>query len=278
MPIKLISLKCPNCGANLDAPGESKTFYCMYCGSPVYVDDGSEKLQVDARVSGDITAKVSANINLYDEAEMRRLDMEEKRRLRDEIEAYRKRWKKQVAALTLIVAVAGFIVGVSSGDESQAVPLLWGEGMGKTFLVAIPAVVFLFLRRPGRIEQAHNIGIGAAFKPNKDALLRMLDDDGQIDYNEYAKQWKQQLVAYPITVALLFLLLVFLIRIESWLRNIVSIDLSHSFYSVEVAIVLIMMALLVAGPIYLYLRRPSKYVQSYVRTANRKNANNDKGE
>ena len=39
--MKLLSMKCPECGATLDRPDDRKMFFCTYCGSKILLDDGS---------------------------------------------------------------------------------------------------------------------------------------------------------------------------------------------------------------------------------------------
>ena len=44
--MKLIEMKCPGCGASLQAEEGRKTIYCQYCGTPVQVDDESLRIHV----------------------------------------------------------------------------------------------------------------------------------------------------------------------------------------------------------------------------------------
>lgn len=39
--IKMVSLKCPDCGANLSIEEDRKQCFCQYCGSKILIDDGS---------------------------------------------------------------------------------------------------------------------------------------------------------------------------------------------------------------------------------------------
>ena len=46
--MKLVSLRCPNCHANVNTEiGERTTFFCPYCGSEVYVDDEVQRVEVN---------------------------------------------------------------------------------------------------------------------------------------------------------------------------------------------------------------------------------------
>jgi DNA-directed RNA polymerase subunit RPC12/RpoP len=42
MSYKLISVKCPECGASLDVEPERKQLYCSYCGSKILIDNDHE--------------------------------------------------------------------------------------------------------------------------------------------------------------------------------------------------------------------------------------------
>ena len=37
--MKLISIKCPNCGGNLNLEKDNEVIYCNYCQSQIYVDE-----------------------------------------------------------------------------------------------------------------------------------------------------------------------------------------------------------------------------------------------
>ncbi len=272
MPVKLISLKCPNCGGELEMPTESETFYCKYCGSLLYADDDSKKLQIDAKVSGSITA----NINFRDEAEIRKLEIAEQQRQQSEIEAYRERWKKQVKTVPLIVAILSIFAGAAIGDKSKPIAYQWGQGIAASMYLVLPAAVILFFRRPNKFEQTHNAGFGTLLKPNNDALLRMLDENGLEDYSRYLKNWKRQLAAYPIALILPAFLARVLARVESWYCRLASIERFEPLVSIRRVLLAVFLIVLFAGPILLFIRRPSKYIQSYVRTIKSKDMRNSR--
>jgi len=63
--MKLISVKCPNCNANLKIKQNSKKMQCEYCGSTVLLDDGT--IKVKHIVEGQITEEqefINAATNL----------------------------------------------------------------------------------------------------------------------------------------------------------------------------------------------------------------------
>lgn len=44
--MKLISLKCPDCGANLDVDAERSFCFCQYCGHKILIDDEVRRSEV----------------------------------------------------------------------------------------------------------------------------------------------------------------------------------------------------------------------------------------
>ena len=45
--MKLISVKCPNCGSKLEFTPNSKTVTCEYCGYDIMVDDEVKRIKLD---------------------------------------------------------------------------------------------------------------------------------------------------------------------------------------------------------------------------------------
>lgn len=45
--MKLVSIKCPSCGADLEINAEAKQAFCTYCGTKVFVDDEVQHVQYD---------------------------------------------------------------------------------------------------------------------------------------------------------------------------------------------------------------------------------------
>ena len=39
--VEVVTLTCPNCGGNLEVPGDWGKCYCRYCGTPILIHDGS---------------------------------------------------------------------------------------------------------------------------------------------------------------------------------------------------------------------------------------------
>ena len=43
MAIEMISLSCPNCGANLQVASDRESFFCEYCGQKILVSDSNHQ-------------------------------------------------------------------------------------------------------------------------------------------------------------------------------------------------------------------------------------------
>ena len=43
MAVEMISLSCPNCGANLQVASDRESFFCEYCGQKIYVSDSNHQ-------------------------------------------------------------------------------------------------------------------------------------------------------------------------------------------------------------------------------------------
>lgn len=53
--MKLVSAKCPNCGAKISVPGENEKVLCQFCGYDIFVEDAIQKYKLE--ISGQIEVK-----------------------------------------------------------------------------------------------------------------------------------------------------------------------------------------------------------------------------
>ena len=96
--IKTISLKCPECNANLSVDGDLKQCFCQYCGTKILIDDGSTThtyRQVDEARLKEAEVQQLLELKKLEIAEQKRLD--KKKRL------------KTLALVTLGLVVAAYI-------------------------------------------------------------------------------------------------------------------------------------------------------------------------
>lgn len=73
--MKLINLKCSNCGADLQVDPERKQIYCMYCGTKLLVED--ETINITSRIVDEARLKEA-------EVRLKELEYEHERELREE--------------------------------------------------------------------------------------------------------------------------------------------------------------------------------------------------
>lgn len=261
MSVKLIALTCPRCGGSLEMPVDSDTFYCKYCGALVYADDGSTKIQIDANVRSSIDANVKADVKLHDEAEMRRIELEDRRA---NVEAYRKRWRRQIWEIPALSFLVGALLFAASMDET-------GQGSDiPAFLTILSwalTPVYLFLTRPSKYEKTLASGYGMGSRPNRDALLRKLDGAGREDYSEYLRRWRRQVIAYPISLVMVFALARLLVWVEVAVCHFTGAEGYEPLLTARKVLAAVFFAILLVGPWLLYARRPGRYLEDYVRTS-----------
>lgn len=123
--MKIISLKCPECGADIDIEEGHRQCFCKYCGTKILIDDGNS----------------TYTYRKVDEARIKEAEVEKAIRLKElELELYDKKSKedkkrtgrKRMNSITLIVviiALALLLIGRITGNEDYSlfgyVCLLW---------------------------------------------------------------------------------------------------------------------------------------------------------
>lgn len=96
--MKLISLTCPNCNANLDDIDSSRPFcYCQYCGTKIALDDGT----------------IRKETHIYDEAKIKETESSERVKMREmDIEREHSNQMNAILKYILIFAAVLFVVGI----------------------------------------------------------------------------------------------------------------------------------------------------------------------
>lgn len=96
--MKLISLTCPNCNANLDDIDSSRPFcYCQYCGTKIALDDGT----------------IRKETHIYDEAKIKETESSERVKMREmDIEREHSKQMNTILKYVLIFAAVLFVVGI----------------------------------------------------------------------------------------------------------------------------------------------------------------------
>lgn len=96
--MKLISLTCPNCNANLDDIDSSRPFcYCQYCGTKIALDDGT----------------IRKETHIYDEAKIKETESSERVKMREmDVEREHSKQMNEMLKYVLIFAAVLFVVGI----------------------------------------------------------------------------------------------------------------------------------------------------------------------
>lgn len=96
--MKLISLTCPNCNANLDDIDPSRPFcYCQYCGTKIALDDGT----------------IRKETHIYDEAKIKETESSERVKMREmDLEREHSKQINEILKYVLIFAAVLFVVGI----------------------------------------------------------------------------------------------------------------------------------------------------------------------
>lgn len=96
--MKLISLTCPNCNANLDDIDSSSPFcYCQYCGTKIALDDGT----------------IRKETHIYDEAKIKETESSERVKMREmDIECEHSKQMNAILKYVLIFAAVLLAIGL----------------------------------------------------------------------------------------------------------------------------------------------------------------------
>lgn len=115
--VKMVSLKCPECGARLSIEEGHRQCFCQYCGTKIMLDDGSK----------------TYTYHRVDEARLKEAEVEERIRLKElEIEEQRRISKEKTklfkikASIILgiigaILMVVGFVGGEATGNPDSSI-------------------------------------------------------------------------------------------------------------------------------------------------------------
>lgn len=149
MSLKLVPMICPECGGQIQIPPDIDTAYCTYCGTKIFVDDGSKTI----------------HIHNYDEAELRRIEIEEQRRKEEkaereererqarieaerhseELARYKKKWRTVLVSTIAFVLVSVYIVDLLPTAVQDAIYLTTG-------IIVLFVWPGLFIKRPSKFR------------------------------------------------------------------------------------------------------------------------------
>lgn len=109
--MKIVSLKCPGCGADINVDYGRKNIFCEYCGKKIFIDDEVKRTEH--------TENINVTYRKIDEAKIREADarikeaeIRERRELRRDQKRIAKKKKHRFVKWAIIVIIA---VGVVKG-------------------------------------------------------------------------------------------------------------------------------------------------------------------
>lgn len=103
--MKLYQLKCPACGGNIEIEQDKEYCFCIYCGTKIYINDGTQKIEINKNINYHKTYTDEAKI-LKIEAEER---MTERKYANEQEERKQKKWSD---IRTAIIVFSCFIVAL----------------------------------------------------------------------------------------------------------------------------------------------------------------------
>ena len=96
--MKLINLKCSNCGAALEIDPERTQAFCSYCGAKLFIDD--ENINITNRIVDEARIKEA-------EVRLKELEYQHERELREE---FIRKEKKKSETLSVVVFLVALLV------------------------------------------------------------------------------------------------------------------------------------------------------------------------
>lgn len=113
--MRMYQLKCPACGASIEVERNRDSCFCSYCGTKVYVDDETHRVE--------ITKNIRYHKIYTDEAKIRKIEseerMQERRFAAKEKERKSKARSALISTLLLLVVTVGCFIFLDSILDSE---------------------------------------------------------------------------------------------------------------------------------------------------------------
>lgn len=113
--MKIYQLKCPACGGTIEIERNRESSFCSYCGTKVYVDDETRRVE--------ITKNINYHKTYTDEAKIREIESAERMQERKyEVECEKRKSNKWLTLGTVLIVLAcviGYFVSVNGYFDSQ---------------------------------------------------------------------------------------------------------------------------------------------------------------
>ena len=120
--MKLIAVKCPQCGADLQIEEDQKICFCEYCGCRILIDDVDERSeQAENHNSADrhIDEKRVREAELQNERERRREEERRAKELLKEQKRSRRRKRRRIIFLVILALIAYAVISVRISTEKK---------------------------------------------------------------------------------------------------------------------------------------------------------------
>lgn len=114
MAIKMIKVKCPECGGTMDIGQNRDMAYCTYCGTKILIHNENEKIyrRIDeARIRETETERL---IRLKELELLEKEQEESRRRARAKV-----KWSLVLGTIGIIVFIIGYVLGEGTGDSDS---------------------------------------------------------------------------------------------------------------------------------------------------------------
>lgn len=113
--MRLYQMKCPACGGTIEVDENRDSCFCSYCGTKVYIDDETQRIE--------ITKNINYHKTYTDEAKIRKIESEERmqeRKFAVEQETRKtKVWSTLAIVFIVLACVIGYVISFNSYFDSE---------------------------------------------------------------------------------------------------------------------------------------------------------------
>lgn len=102
--MKMYQLKCPACGGTIEIERNRDSCFCSYCGTKVYVDDETHKVE--------ITKNINYHKTYTDEAAIRKIESDERIQEQKIVAEREKRKSERWSVLGTILIMLACVIGL----------------------------------------------------------------------------------------------------------------------------------------------------------------------
>lgn len=108
--MKMITLRCPNCGASLEIDNGIDTFFCMHCGHRIIMENMNKEV---------IKARVKLKGMEHDERLIDKYHQHERYKIENENKKDRRLWGVLIGGWILIMLIIGVIIVIGNNGTAK---------------------------------------------------------------------------------------------------------------------------------------------------------------